>query len=88
MVDGPINGDVFVAYAKQQLAPVLREDDIVVLDNLSSHKRVEAREEIEAVVASMLFLPPYSPDFNPIEQAFSKLKTLLRTHAGRTKEGL
>lgn len=88
VVDGPINGDVFVAYAKQQLAPALREGDIVVLDNLSSHKRVEAREAIEAVGASMLFLPPYSPDFNPIEQAFSKLKTLLRTQAERTKEGL
>lgn len=88
VVDGAINGDLFVAYVRTQLAPVLREGDVVILDNLSSHKRVEAREAIEAVGARLWFLPPYSPDLNPIEMAFSKLKRMIRDAEARTVEGL
>ena len=72
VIDGPINGDWFEAYVAQVLVPTLKPGDIVILDNLSSHKRPAARELIEAVGATMMFLPPYSPDFNPIEKAFSK----------------
>jgi len=74
---GPINAQVFEAYVEQFLAPALRPDDIVVIDNLSSHKAPRIRELIEAADATLLFLPPYSPDFNPIEKMFSKLKALL-----------
>ena len=88
VVDGAINGDIFVAYVQQELVPVLRKGDIVILDNLSSHKRQEAREAIEAAGAELWFLPPYSPDLNPIEQAFSKYKWLLRSVASRTVEAL
>lgn len=88
VIDGPINGDLFVAYVQQQLSRELRAGDIVVLDNLPSHKRAEAREAIEKVGANLLFLPPYSPDLNPIEQAFSKLKSLLRRAGKRTCESL
>ncbi len=88
VIDGAINGDLFVAYVEQQLCPALRPGDIVVLDNLSSHKRAEARDAIEKVGAEMLFLPPYSPDLNPIEQAFAKLKALLRRSGRRTMESL
>jgi transposase len=77
-----------VAYVEQQLAPTLRPGDIVILDNLPSHKRIEARRAIEAVGARLLFLPPYSPDFNPIEQAISKIKRLLRDAQERTVDGL
>lgn len=83
VVDGPINGEWFEAYVAQVLVPTLKPGDVVILDNLSSHKRPAAREIIEAAGARMLFLPPYSPDFNPIEKAFSKLKALLRK-SGRT----
>ncbi|MGF6178075.1 transposase [Ensifer sp. 4252] len=72
----------------QVLVPTLKPGDVVILDNLSSHKQPAARVMIEAAGASMLFLPPYSPDFNPIEKAFSKLKALLRRAAERTVTGL
>jgi transposase len=84
VLDGPMTGEWFAAYAQQVLAPTLRPGDIVVLDNLPAHKVAAAREAIEAVGARMLFLPPYSPDFNPIENAFSKLKSILRKAAART----
>jgi transposase len=88
VVDGAINGDMFVAYVEQELVPVLKAGDIVVLDNLSSHKRHEARVAIEAVGAELWFLPPYSPDLNPIENAFSKFKWLVKSAEERTVEGL
>ena len=88
VLDGPINGDWFEAYVRHVLAPTLRPGDIVIMDNLSSHKRAAARDIIEAAGARLRFLPPYSPDFNPIEMAFSKLKALLRKAAERTVEGL
>jgi transposase len=84
----PINGDWFEAYVTQILVPELRPGDIVIMDNLSSHKRTPVRERIEAAGAKLLFLPPYSPDFNPIEKAFSKLKAHLRKAAQRTVSGL
>jgi len=86
--DGPINRDAFVAYVRHVLVPELFPDDIVIMDNLSSHKAPAARDAIEAAGARLLFLPPYSPDFNPIEQAFSKLKAHLRKVAERTIHGL
>lgn len=88
VVDGAINGEIFLAYVRQHLAPALKRDDIVVLDNLSSHKIAGVREAIEAVGARVLYLPPYSPDFNPIEQVFAKLKALLRKYGERSIEGL
>ena len=69
VVDGAVNGDIFLAYVRQQLVPTLRPGDIVVMDNLSSHKRAGVREAIEAAGAVLMYLPPYSPDLNPIEQA-------------------
>lgn len=87
-VDGALNGDLFVAYVEQVLVPTLKAGDVVILDNLSSHKRAEARQAIEACGASLIFLPAYSPDLNPIEMAFSKLKSILRTAKERTVEGL
>lgn len=88
VIDGPINGRSFLAYVEQILVPTLVPGDIVVMDNLSSHKRVAVREKIEAVGATMRFLPTYSPDFNPIEKAFSKLKAMLRKIGERTISGL
>ena len=88
VLDGPINGDWFEAYVRQVLAPELWPGDIVVMDNLSSHKRTAVRELIEQARATLLFLPPYSPDFNPIEKAFARLKALLRKAAERTVPGL
>jgi len=88
VVDGAVNGELFEAYIRQQLVPVLAPGDIVVMDNLACHKRVGVREAIERVGARLLYLPPYSPDLNPIEQAFSKLKALLRKLGERTVEGL
>jgi transposase len=88
VLDGPINRDAFEAYVAQVLVPELRVGDIVVMDNLSSHKGPRVRELIEAAGARLLYLPPYTPDFNPIENAFSKLKALLRRAAERTVEGL
>ena len=87
-LDGPINGVSFQAYVDQVLVPELRPGDIVIMDNLGSHKGAGVRDAIEAAGASLLFLPPYSPDFNPIENAFSKLKALLRKAAERTVDGL
>ena len=88
VLDGPINGHAFQAYVDQVLVPELKPGDIVVMDNLGSHKGVAVRAAIEAAGASLLYLPPYSPDFNPIENAFAKLKALLRKAAERTVEGL
>ena len=88
VLDGPINGAAFQAYVDQVLVPTLKPSDIVIMDNLGSHKGSGVRETIEAVGASLIFLPPYSPDFNPIEKAFSKLKALLRKAAARTVESL
>ena len=88
VLDGPINGAAFLAYIQQLLVPTLSAGDIVVLDNLSSHKVSGVREAVEAAGATLLYLPPYSPDLNPIELAFSKLKRLLREAAERTKEEL
>ena len=87
-VDGAMNGDLFVAYVEQVLVPELRVGDVVVMDNLSAHKRAEVRELIEAAGCALVYLPAYSPDLNPIELAFSKLKALLRKAAERTIEGL
>jgi transposase len=88
VLDGPINGHVFQAYVDQILVPELRPGDIVIMDNLGSHKGRGVRAAIEAVGAMLLYLPPYSPDFNPIENAFSKLKALLRKAAERTVDAL
>jgi transposase len=88
VIDGPVNGELFLAYVEQQLAPTLRPGDIVIMDNLSSHKRAGVRETIEKVGATLMFLPPYSPDFNPIEQAFAKFKWLLKSAAERTVDAL
>jgi transposase len=82
--DGPINGERFLAYVEQFLVPTLAPGDIVVLDNLGSHKNPAVRKAIRAAGAKLFFLPPYSPDLNPIEQVFSKLKGLLRKAAERT----
>jgi len=88
VLDGPINRDAFETYVEQVLIPELRPGDIVIMDNLSSHKGQRVRELIEAAGAELNYLPPYSPDFNPIENAFAKLKALLRKAAKRTVEGL
>ena len=88
VVDGAVNGDVFRAYVEQVLAPTLKPGDIVVLDNLQSHKVEGVRAAIEAEGAEVRYLPPYSPDMNPIEQAFAKLKTLLRKAEARTVDAL
>ena len=88
VLSGPINRDAFEAYVARILVPELRPGDIVVMDNLSSHKRAAVREKIEAAGATMRFLPPYSPDFNPIEKAFSRLKAMLRKIGERTVSGL
>jgi transposase len=88
VLDGPINGEAFHAYVEQILVPTLTPGDIVIMDNLSSHKGAHVRAAIEAAGASLFYLPPYSPDFNPIENAFAKLKALLRKAAERTIEGL
>ncbi len=84
VLDGPINRVAFQAYVDQVLVPELRPGDVVVMDNLSSHKGADVRRSIERAGARLLYLPPYSPDFNPIENAFSKLKALLRKAAERT----
>ena len=88
MIDGAINGEVFLAYVEQMLVPTLVPGDIVVMDNLGSHKVTGVRQAIEAVGATLIYLPPYSPDLNPIEQLFAKLKALLRKAAARTFEAL
>jgi transposase len=88
VVDGAITGGLFEAYVRQQLVPVLRPGDVVVMDNLACHKRAGVREAIEAAGCQLLYLPSYSPDLNPIELAFSKLKALLRKAGERTIAGL
>lgn len=88
LLDGPMNGNAFLAYAEQVLAPELRPGDIVVMDNLPAHRIGGVREAIEKAGARLLFLPPYSPDFNPIEMAFSKLKAHLRRIGARTLDAL
>ena len=86
VIDGPINGRSFLAYVEQLLVPTLKPGDIVIMDNLGSHKGAAVRQAIRDARAKLLFLPPYSPDLNPIEQVFAKLKTLLRKAAERTLE--
>lgn len=88
VLDGPMTGGWFLAYVEQVLVPTLAPGDIVILDNLAAHKSAAARTAIETAGARLLFLPPYSPDLNPIENAFSKLKALLRKAAARTVEQL
>lgn len=88
VVNGAMNGEIFVEYIRQELAPTLSPGDYVIMDNLSCHKVSGVKEAIEAKGANLLYLPPYSPDFNPIEQLFSKLKALLRKAAARTVETL
>ena len=88
VLDGPMTGAVFLAYVEQFLAPALSPGDVVVLDNLAAHKVAGVREAIAAAGASILYLPPYSPDLNPIEQAFAKLKARLRKAAARTRDAL
>jgi transposase len=86
--NGAVNGELFLAYVEQVLVPTLTNGDIVIMDNLGSHKVAGVRKAIEATGARLLYLPPYSPDLNPIEQAFAKLKALLRARAVRTVEAL
>jgi transposase len=86
VLDGPINGVSFTAYVEQFLVPTLSPGDVVIMDNLGSHKGIAVRKAIRAAGAKLLFLPPYSPDLNPIEQVFAKLKLLLRKAAERTAE--
>ena len=86
VIDGPIHGESFLAYVEQVLVPTLRPGDIVIIDNLGSHKGKAVRRAVQGAGAKLFFLPPYSPDLNPIEQAFAKLKTLLRKAAERTVE--
>ncbi len=88
LLDGPMNGDAFIAYVEQVLVAELKPDDIVIMDNLPAHKVTGIRLAIEATGAKLLYLPPYSPDLNPIEMAFSKLKALLRKVAARSIDDL
>ena len=86
VIDGPIDGLSFLAYVEQILVPTLKQGDIVIMDNLGSHKRQAVRNVIRAAGARLFFLPPYSPDLNPIEQLFAKLKNVMRKAAERTTE--
>lgn len=86
MLDGPINRQSFTAWVEQFLVPTLNPGDVVIMDNLGSHKGIAVRQAIRSVGARLLFLPPYSPDLNPIEQVFAKLKLLLRKAAERSVE--
>jgi transposase len=88
LIEGPMDGDAFIAYVEQVLVPELTAGDIVVMDNLPAHKVHGVRSAIEAAGAELRYLPPYSPDFNPIEMAFSKFKTILRGAAARTIDDL
>jgi transposase len=88
VLDGPINGAAFLAYIKQFLAPTLSADDVVIADNLPSHKVAGVREAVAAAGATFMLLPSYSPDQNPIEQVFAKLKALLRKTTPRSREAL
>lgn len=84
VIDGPINGELFLLYVEKVLAPTLQPGDVVILDNLGSHKSKAARAAVRAMGAHLIFLPPYSPDLNPIEQVFAKLKHLMRKAQPRT----
>jgi transposase len=86
--DGPVDGDAFVAWLDHDLCPQLNKGDVVVMDNLSAHKNPGVARAIEAVGARLLYLPPYSPDFNPIENMWSKVKEALRAAAARTRQAL
>ncbi len=86
--DGPVNGDIFRTYVERVLVPTLRPGDVVVMDNLGSHKSQHVRHAIRSAGAHLLFLPPYSPDLNPIEQAFAKLKHWMRNAATRSRDTL
>jgi len=88
VLDGPMDGDAFRAWCEQMLSPALRPGHLVIMDNLAAHKVAGVRQAIEACGATLLYLPPYSPDLNPIENAFAKLKALLRKAAERTVAGL
>jgi transposase len=88
VIDGAITGALFRAYVHQQLAPTLRPGDIVILDNLSAHKVAGVREAVAVVPAQLVYLPPYSPDLNPIEQVFAKLRRMLQSAAERSITGL
>jgi transposase len=88
LTDGPMDGEVFLAYVRRFLCPSLTPGDVVVADNLSSHKVAGVQEAITAVGASLLYLPPYSPDLNPIEKLFAKLKALLRKATLRSTDAL
>jgi len=88
VLDGPMNADAFRAYIEQLLVPTLAPGDIVIMDNLPAHRSTAVRDAIEAVGAELRYLPPYSPDFNPIENAFAKLKSILRKAAARTIDDL
>jgi len=88
VMDGPMDGSAFLAYVREFLCPTLEPGDVVIADNLSSHKVAGVKEAIETVGATLRYLPPYSPDLNPIEQLFSKLKTMLRKAGARTVETL
>ncbi len=88
VIDGAMNGEIFLAYVEQFLAPTLKPGDIVIVDNLASHKVTGVREAIEAAGARLIYLPAYSPDLNPIEQAFAKLKAILRKVAKRSVPAL
>jgi transposase len=87
-INGPVNGEVFLAYVRCVLVPTLKKRDIVIMDNLASHKIPAIHEALRTVGATLLFVPPYSPDLNPIEMAFSKIKSILRKKAHRTVEAL
>ena len=88
LLDGPMDGEAFLAWCEQMLAPALRPGDVVIMDNLPAHKVAGVRETIETTGATLLYLPPYSPDFNPIENAFAKLKAHVRKAAARTVDAL
>jgi transposase len=88
LLDGPMDGEAFLAWCEQMLGPLLRSGDIVIMDNLPAHKVAGVREAIQAAGARLLYLPPYSPDFNPIENAFAKIKAHVRKTAARTVEAL
>ena len=88
LFEGPMNGEMFLACVRQGLAPTLRPGEVVILDNLATHKVRGVRASLEAVGARLLYLPPYSPDFNPIEPMWSKIKQTLRSHAPRAQEDL
>ena len=88
LFDGPMDGEMFLAWIREGLVPTLQPDDVVILDNLATHKVPGIRTAIEAVGAKLLYLPPYSPDFNPIENMWSKIKQILRSLAPRTQDEL